>query len=252
MPSIRGQNILVIGGSSGIGAAVAKLAAEEGVHVSIASSNAARVQKAIASIQAAVPGVQIAGYTCDVNHDDVESNLEQLFADVTLAANSLLDHVIYTAMSLDIKPVTEVSAGYLRSSVQFGYVVPFLIAKLATRYMKPNHSSSITFTTGRLAEKPMHGAAVVSGCASSLYGTTRGLALDLAPIRVNLVSPGVTDTGLLGSGEKRAQRVEVMAKESVLGKIASPEEVAEAYVYLMKDTNTTGTCVRTNGGVLLK
>ncbi|KAI0594736.1 hypothetical protein F4775DRAFT_572808 [Biscogniauxia sp. FL1348] len=252
MPSIRGQNILVIGGSSGIGAAVAKLAAAEGVHVSIASSNPARVQKAIANIKAAIPDAEIAGYTCDVNHDDVESNLEQLFADVTLAAESQLDHVVYTATSLDVRPVTEVSAGYLRSSVQFGYVVPFLIAKLATRYMKPSYSSSIIFTTGRLAEKPMHGAAVVSGWASSLYGTTRGLALDLAPIRVNLVSPGATDTDLLGSGEQRAASVQKMAEESVLGKIGRPEEVAEAYVYLMKDTNSTGTCVRTNGGVLLK
>ncbi|KAI5921254.1 hypothetical protein F4810DRAFT_678990 [Camillea tinctor] len=252
MPPIRGQNVLVIGGSSGIGAAVAKLAAADGVNVSIASSNQDRVIKAVASMQAAMPHARITGYMCDVNHDDVESNLEQLFADITLTEGSLIDHVVYTATHLDIKPVTETSVGYLRSSMQFPFVVPFLIAKLATKYMNQSHCSSIIFTTGSLAEKPSPGTAVISGMASSLYGTTRGLALDLAPIRVNLVSPGATDTALLGTGDKRAWMVERLAKECVTGKIGSAEEVAEAYIYLMKDTNSTGACVNTNGGRLLK
>ncbi|KAI1504768.1 hypothetical protein F5X99DRAFT_370919 [Biscogniauxia marginata] len=252
MPSIRDHNILVIGGSSGIGAAVAKLAAADGVNVSIASSNPTRIQNTITEIQSAVPHAKIAGYICDVNQDDVESNLEQLFADVTVARGALLDHIVYTATALDIRPLTEVSVEYLRSTVQFPYVVPFLIAKLALRYVKKTYTSSITFTSGVLAEKPAKGAPVVSAWGSSLYGTTRGLALDLAPVRVNLVSPGATDTGLLGAGEQRTARVETMAKNSLLGKIGSPEEVAEAYIYLMKDSNTTGTCVSTNGGVLVK
>ncbi|KAI2633167.1 putative short chain dehydrogenase/ reductase [Hypomontagnella submonticulosa] len=250
MPPIKGQHLLVIGGSSGIGFAVAKLAAAEGLAVSIAASVPARVSAAVADIQASVPGASVAGYVCDVNHDDAESNLEQLLADVKGAAGGrALDHIVYTAAKLDVRPVGEVSAGYLRDSVQFAYVVPMLIGKLAPRYVNRAYTSSLTLTSGRLGERPLPGMAVPSGWGASIFGTMRGLALDLAPIRVNLVSPGVTDTRL--TNEWRDQLV-AMAKASLLGKIGTPEEVAEAYIYLMKDTNATGSAVSTNGGAMVQ
>ncbi|KAI1656383.1 putative short chain dehydrogenase/ reductase [Daldinia decipiens] len=242
MPPIAGHSLLVIGGTSGIGAAVAKLAAASGLDVSVASSNPSRVKSAVKAIQDAVPAARISGYVCDVNHDDAESSLEQLLSDVTNANGRPLDHIVYTAVVLDVRPVTHVNMKYLRDSMQFGYVVPLLIAKLAPRYVSQSCRSSLTFTSGR-------GMAVVSGWGASLFGTTRGLALDLAPVRVNLVSPGATDTK---SGEEWTRWVEMMAKTSLLGKIGTPEEVAEAYIYLMKDTNSTGSCVSTNGGILVQ
>ncbi|KAI4871148.1 putative short chain dehydrogenase/ reductase [Hypoxylon rubiginosum] len=256
MPPIAGHSVLVIGGTSGIGAAVAQLAAAEGLIVSVASSNPRRVQAAVQKIRDAVPGHSnnIRGFVCDVNHDDAESSLEQLFADVRAASGGQpLDHVVYTAAAspLDVRPVSEVSARYLRDSVQFSYVVPLLVAKLAPRYVREGCASSLTFTGGRLGERPAKGMAVVSAWAASLLGATRGLALDLAPIRVNLVSPGATDTGMLRTGEEWVQRTRMMAETSLLGKIGTPEEVAEAYLYLMRDTNSTGSCVSTNGGALV-
>ncbi|KAI0849687.1 putative short chain dehydrogenase/ reductase [Daldinia vernicosa] len=253
MPPIAGQTLLVIGGTSGIGAAVAKLAAAEGLDVSVASSNPSRVQAAVEAIRdAVVPGARarIRGYVCDVNHDDAESSLEQLLSDVTNANGRPLDHVVYTAVALDdVRPVADVNMKYLRDSMQFGYVAPLLIAKLAPRYVNQSYKSSLTFTSGRVAERPVKGMTVASGWGASLFGTTRGLALDLAPVRVNLVSPGATDTK---SGEEWARWVDMMAKTSLLGKIGTPEEVAEAYIYLMKDTNSTGSCVSTNGGILVQ
>ncbi|KAK9235747.1 hypothetical protein V1525DRAFT_409021 [Lipomyces kononenkoae] len=250
MPSISGQKILVIGGSSGIGAAVAKLAAVEGISASIASSNATRVENAINKIESAVPNARIAGYTCDVNQDDVESRLEKLFTTVT--SDGPLDHIIYTAGVFNIRPITDVTVEYLRSSIQFGFVAPLIIAKLAPRFMNNSYTSSLIFTSGRIAEKPMKGATVVAGVATGLFGITKTLALDLAPIRVNLVSPGTTDTEMQGSGEQRAQRMSMAAKMSLLGKVGTPEEVGEAYIYLMKDSNNTGSCVSTSGGALLQ
>ncbi|KAI1141863.1 putative short chain dehydrogenase/ reductase [Hypoxylon sp. FL0543] len=252
MPPIKDQNILVIGGSSGIGAAVAKLAAAEGANVYIASSNKARVDAAVKKIQDAVPNARIQGYVCDVNHDDVESSLEKLFADVTADAGQSLDHIVYTANSLNVRPVSAVSVSYLRENVQFGYVVPFIIAKLAPRYVKQSYTSSLIFTSGIVAERPMKGGAVVSGLASAIFGTVRGLALDLLPIRTNVVSPGAVKTEMLGKGEQLEQAAAVLAKSCLLRKIGTPEEVAEAYIYLMKDTNTTGSCVSTNGGALIR
>lgn len=251
MPPITTSNILVIGGSSGIGAAVAKLAAAEGVHVSIASSNPARVEKTVQKIRTAVANAEIMGYTCDVNQDDVESRLEKLFMEVT-AATGPLDHIVYTAIKLNFKFLNDVTIDFLRGDAQFLVFVPILIAKIAPQFMKKSYTSSITFTSGRIAEKPMKGAAVLAGWGAALFGLTRTLALDLAPIRVNLVSPGTTDTEIQGPEEQRAQKMAAAAERALLGKVGTPEEVAEAYIYLMKDSNNTGTCVSTSGGDLIQ
>jgi NAD(P)-dependent dehydrogenase (short-subunit alcohol dehydrogenase family) len=86
--------------------------------------------------------------------------------------------------------------------------------------------------------------------AAGLYGLTRALALDLAPIRVNIVSPGATE--MWGDEQQRAQRREMMKSRMLLGKVGTAEEVGEAYVYLMKDSNTTGIVVSSDGGALIQ
>lgn len=253
MPPIKNNSILVIGGSSGIGFAVAKLAAQEGARVFIASSNPDRVANAVSRLKEVAPDAPyIAGYTCDIGGDNAEANLHNLFKEATAASGSLLDHIVYTAVKLDLKPVSEVTVPYLRQNLQFAHVVPLLISKLAPSFMKERYTSSMTFTSGMIAEKPVKGYTVVCGGAAGLAGLTRALALDLAPIRVNLVSPGLTITELMGSEEQRAQVAEMASKTALLGKPGMPEEVAEAYVYLMKDSNNTGTNVNTNGGALLQ
>jgi NAD(P)-dependent dehydrogenase (short-subunit alcohol dehydrogenase family) len=104
MPPISGQSILIIGGSSGIGAGAAKLAAAEGVNVSIASSNPARVANAVKTIQTSVPHARVTGHTIDLTSDGVEAVLEKLFTDITTANGAKLDHIITTANTLNMKP----------------------------------------------------------------------------------------------------------------------------------------------------
>lgn len=114
MPSIKGQSVVIIGGSSGIGAAAAKLACVEGLKVTIASSNQSRVDQAIKKIQDVVPGAQISGFTVDISGDDMESHLEKLFTDVTEANGGQLDHIILTAGVANIKPISEFTAEYFK------------------------------------------------------------------------------------------------------------------------------------------
>src|ERR1700712_4203610 len=99
MPSIAGQSLLVIGGSSGIGFAVAKLAIADGARVSIASSNPIRVADAVTRLKSFSPGAQVAGYQIDLRQDDTEARLEKLFAEVVLASDDShkLDHIVFTA-----------------------------------------------------------------------------------------------------------------------------------------------------------
>ncbi|RFU36328.1 hypothetical protein B7463_g68, partial [Scytalidium lignicola] len=252
MSPITGKSILVIGGSSGIGAAVAKLAATEGVRVAIASSNQDRVSNAVKNLQNAVPNAQLSGYTCDLNQEDVESRLEKLLTEVTAAFGGLLDHIVLTAGIFNVKPITELTFDILSSTSQLRFIAPLLLGKLVPRFVKNTYQSSLILTTGAIADKPLKGFTIGSAYAAALFGMTRGLALDLAPIRVNLVSPGSTATEMWGREEIRAQMKEDMGKKMLLGKVGEPEEVAEAYIYLMKDTNNTGSFVNTNGGALLQ
>jgi NAD(P)-dependent dehydrogenase (short-subunit alcohol dehydrogenase family) len=226
----------------------------KGFRVAIASSNPERVANAVKKIESSVPNAQVVGYTIDLNHDDIESRLEKLFIDVTTATGIPLDHIVYTAVSLGdlMQPLSEVTADSLRTSGQFGFTAPLLIGKLAPRFLNSSYKSSVTFTSGRVAEKPVKGYLLGSSWGAALFGITRTLALHLAPIRVNLVSPGATNTELWGVDEKRAQMDAVVAQSALLGKAGTAEEVAEAYIYLMKDSNNTGTCVSTSGGSLLQ
>jgi NAD(P)-dependent dehydrogenase (short-subunit alcohol dehydrogenase family) len=251
MPPISGQSILVLGGSSGIGAGVAKLAAAEGVLVHVASSNPSRVADAVKAIESSVPRAQVKGFVIDLSSSDVEARLDKLLSDIT-ATGTKLDHIIHTANTLDLRPLSEVTVDYLRNNGQFGFIVPVLLAKLAPRFLNSSYKSSLIFTSGRVAEKPVQGYTVPAGWAAALLGLTRALALDLAPIRVNVVSPGATDTEMWGTDEQRAQRRQILKNVALLGKAGTAEEVGEAYIYLMKDFNNTGTCISTSGGVLIQ
>jgi NAD(P)-dependent dehydrogenase (short-subunit alcohol dehydrogenase family) len=252
MPSIKGQSILIIGGSSGIGAAAAQLATAEGVRVAIASSNPTRVSSAVQKIKIAVPDAHIVGYTCDLSAEDIEARLEKLFTDTTTANGALLDHIVYTANRMNLVPVSELTIEYLRNAGQLSHVAPMLIAKLAPRFLNSSYRSSVIYTSGVVGDKPVKGYIIGSYRAAGLFGFTRALALDMAPIRVNVVSPGATETEMWGDGESRAQLKQRITEMSLLGKPGSPAEVAEAYIYLMKDSNTTGATINTSGGALMQ
>lgn len=116
MPPIKGQSVVIIGGSSGIGAAAAKLSCVEGLKVAIASSNRSRVDEAVKKIQDEVPGAKISGFTVDISGYDMESHLEKLFTDVTEANGGQIDHVILTAGLANVKPISEFTAEYFREA----------------------------------------------------------------------------------------------------------------------------------------
>jgi NAD(P)-dependent dehydrogenase (short-subunit alcohol dehydrogenase family) len=251
MPSITGQSIVILGGSSGIGLGVAKLALNEGVKVAIVSSNPTRVAAAVDGLKKEFPGGQIVGYDCDLRADDVEVHLEKLFTQVVAAnGGTPLDHIVFTAGDpLAMRTLKEINVDFIRDAGKVRFVAPLLIAKLAPRFLKNSHTSSFIMTSGAVSQKPMPEWSVVASYSSALHGLTRNLALDLKPIRVNLVSPGAVDTELWGPN--REQLVAQFSKGAFMGKIGTAEEVGESYIYFMKDTNATGSMISTNGGSLL-
>lgn len=128
-----------------------------------------------------------------------------------------------------------------------------MVGKVAPRFMNRHWKSSITFTSGAFGKKPAKGYCVIASAVGALDAATRALALELAPIRVNAVSPGPTVTEMFGPpSEALDKAVAAMGAQSLLGKLGRPEDVAEAYIYLMRDANTTGTIVDSNGGAFLQ
>ncbi|KAL4903567.1 hypothetical protein BDW74DRAFT_155767 [Aspergillus multicolor] len=243
MAPIRNTTVLIIGGSSGIGLGVAEKCLQEGATVHIASSSSTRVTEATTTLQNRYPSAKITGHTCDLSGADAEDRLVSLLAPI-----APLDHIVFTAGDpLAIKPLGDIDIAAIHRAGHIRFVVPLLLGKLAPRYVVPGYKSSLTLTTGAIADKPMPNWSLINGYMTGLVGATKNLALDLKPLRVNIVSPGAVATPLWG-----AQGVpEAVGENTLTGKVGTVEEVAEAYVYLMKDSNATGACVKTNSGSVL-
>ncbi|KEY83898.1 oxidoreductase short chain dehydrogenase/reductase [Aspergillus fumigatus] len=242
MPSIKNSTIVIFGGSSGIGYGVADKCLSEGAVVHISSSNPTRITQAVSSLKEKYPEGQVTGHTCDLSLPDVEQGLVKLFEEIASC-----DHIVYTAGdALAVRPLKDLDLQFIQKAGHIRFDVPLLVAKLALRVLKPGYTSSLILTGGAVGDRPQPDWAVVAGYAAGLYGMVRGLALDMKPLRVNFVSPGPVKTGLFTD-----ELAEMFAKRTTLGKVGSVEEAAEAYVYLMKDTNATGSCVSTNAGSLL-
>lgn len=224
-----------------------------GCTVIISSSNPERVQKAVTSLQSSYPSVKdnITGHACNLgDEDNLENNVKTLFENVGKG----IDHVIHTAGdSLAVLKLPDLEMTKLKAAGMVRFYAPLFIGKYAPAYMNPGPKSSITLTTGAVSERPIPDWTVVGSYATGLHGMARGMAVDLKPIRVNLVSPGAVDTELWShmSAEQKQAFFKEMEKKIPVGKVGAVEDVAEAYMYLMKDKNITGAMISTSGGHLL-
>ena len=253
---LQNKRVFLIGGTAGIGYAVAEGAIEFGATVTVASSKQENVDKAVKNLKESYPDAKdrINGHVCDISSDDVEANMTKALDFATNNKANKLDHIVDTAGGTPVPiNVDNVEPSQIQSYVQ-GRVTPkMILAKLARHYLKDSYTSSLTFTSGSIAYKPMRGMGIVAGIVGS-DSLVKGLAMDLAPIRVNLVAPGAIHTALL---ERFASNGDVQgmldrwAKMSLVGRVGSTEEVAESYLTAMKNTFQTGTTSHCEGGFLL-
>ncbi|RFU75741.1 glucose ribitol dehydrogenase [Trichoderma arundinaceum] len=259
MPSIAGHRVLVLGGSSGIGFAVAKLAlAENLAHLSIASSNKVKLDNAVQELIKAVPGSEdrISSFVVDLGGEDSETKLEQLLKDAVAAAKGPLNHIVHSVSNRrgPIVPFSQVDYETIQKLFVPRMAQLALLGKLGPKYMDDKGNSSLIFTSGHVESTPMPGIGVVSSVGAAITGMAIGLAVDINPIRVNAVAPGITVTDMVAeTGETMASEIYALAsRQSLVGRFGTPDEAAEAYVYLMKDTNATGASVKSSGGSIIK
>ncbi|KAI0874545.1 short-chain dehydrogenase [Hypoxylon argillaceum] len=249
---LAGKHVVVIGGSRGIGRGVVEAAIESGARVTLAASSQQSADAAVASIKAAYPAAQLAGIGCDLSRASVEQDLDAL-----LARAGELDHVVFTAADpLTIAKLEDVTPEAALGAAHMRFLVPLMVGKVVKKHLAgaKGKDRSLILTTGSIASKPAPEWSLMAYFAAGLKGLTRNLALDLSPIRVNAVEPGLVNTGLWDvpgkSVEARGAEIQAFAEQMRLpvGKAATVEEIAEAYMYLLRDSNATGEVVQTRGG----
>lgn len=252
---LAGKRVLVVGGTSGIGFAVAKAVVAAKGQAIISSSSADRVAGTIKKLQEAFPTLQHQpqGFACNLGLDTVEEEIEKLFSQIN--ETGPVDHIVYTAADKPpIMPLSSVTRLKIVAGGQLRFVAPMLLAKIAPKYMTLGPESSITLTSGTVWEHPVSEWTVVAGYMGGVCSIARNLALELKPIRVNAISPGLVDTELwdgVVSADKKQGLLDHEAAKHPTGRVARPEEIAEAYVYAMRDHNVTGRIISTDSGSLL-
>ncbi|TAQ88935.1 hypothetical protein B7494_g2736 [Chlorociboria aeruginascens] len=250
------SRVLVIGGSSGIGFCVAESALEQGAIVAISSSQSTKIATAISRLQKAYPdkATNIHGYPCDLaNQETLEDNIEQLLK--VSAKDGKINHIVFTAGdALRVRPLSTTTVPLILQASTVRFLGPLILGKYAPSYMEVSYLSSITLTGGTNAYRPNKDWTVAAAFASGTGGTTRGLAVDLAPIRVNMVSPGAVHTELFSFIPKGLldTTLKTFSDWSLLERVGSPEEVAEAYTSFMKNSFATGAILQVDGGRLVK
>ena len=232
--TLHAKTVVIVGGTSGIGYAVAQAALEAGARVVVASSKAANVGTALQTL-----GGEAEGHAIDVNDEaDVAGVFEKIGA---------LDHLVYTAGDWGVRlggTLGDLDLAAARAVFSVRFWGALSVVKHCQARIAPG--GSITLTDGALAHRPMKGAAVNTAMLGAIEHLVRGLALDLAPVRVNAVCPGLIMTDR--SRKMPEDLVRRFTGALPLPRGGEPAEVAEAYLYLMRGGYTTGQVLKVDGG----
>ncbi len=228
--TLQNTSVLVIGGTSGIGFGVAKAAQEAGAHVTVASRSAEKV--ANASTRLGTEGVELD--TGDA------AMLEGFFA------GHSFDHIFCSAASTRVDAVRSLPLEDAFGSFDSKFWGAYRVARAAS--VSPG--GSLTFVSGFLSVRPKAGAAIQGAINAGIEGLTRGLALELAPIRVNCISPGLIETEMYDTldGDGRKAMFDGAAERLPVGRVGTPENIATQALALMANPYMTGSTIFVDGG----
>ena len=234
--TIQGQSLVIIGGSSGMGLAIAKKAVEADANVTIAARSRAKLDEA----RQAIAG-DVTTHTVDVSE---EQSVKTLFSKI-----GPFDHLVVPGSSVRSGPRRELSLADARASMDSKFWGQYL----AARYAQIRSRGSITLFSGISSRRPSAGLASLASINAAVEALGRALAVELAPIRVNAISPGITIRPPMRECPTTCARRCLQLRENVPSSdaLASPEDFASLALELMCNSFMTGIVVDVDGGALL-
>jgi NAD(P)-dependent dehydrogenase (short-subunit alcohol dehydrogenase family) len=234
-PRLRGQTVVVIGGSAGIGLETARQARAEGADVILAGRDPGRLQSAAAMLGAAG--------TAAFDADD-SAAVEQFFHGL----DGPIDHVMVTAGGPYYATLAEMDFDKARRGLQRHPMLMVGVARHGAPKVRPG--GTLVFMGGTGGRSPSKGVGLVSAMTAALPALTASLALEIAPVRVNLIAAGFVDTPLSASllGEGLQARRDELSATLPIGRVVGPADVAALAVHLMTNTALTGATYDIDGG----
>jgi NAD(P)-dependent dehydrogenase (short-subunit alcohol dehydrogenase family) len=238
-PETKSERVLVVGGSSGMGLALARSLLADGAEVTIVGRSEARLAEAQENLSGSG---RLHAIAADVTQEDQVAHLFE--------RTGPLDHIVTTAADIEgayqLLPSLEIAAA--RRVIDSKFLGPLLLAKYGVPVLSP--AGSITFTSGIAAYRPAPRGSVVAAINGALASLAAALAVELGPIRVNVVSPGWVDTPIWAhvAGDAKAATLGAMAKRLPVGRVGQPDDIADAIRFLMRNGFVTGTVLHVEGG----
>jgi len=234
-PDLLGQTVVVIGGSAGIGLETARKARTEGAEIVLTGRNPDRLAQAAQELRAQ--------RTAAFDATDADS-LERFFQDLPTP----IDHVMVTAGGPAYGPLLDMSSDDVRQALSEHIVVALDVARNAVGKLRPGGTLLLMGGTG--GRRISRELGIASAATAVLPPFTAALALELAPIRVNLIAAGFVDTPLSASllGDRLEDRRNELRATLPIGRVVGPLDVAALAVHIMTNTALTGATYDIDGG----
>ncbi|HTY82755.1 MAG TPA: SDR family oxidoreductase [Silvibacterium sp.] len=233
-PALAGQTVVLIGGSAGIGLETARRARSEGADVILTARDLDRLQRVGHELGASVSAFDATDF----------QRLEKFFDDLPAP----IDHVLVTGPGPYYAPLAQFDFEAARRDLETHILLPLHVARSATRKMRAG--GTLLFMGGTGGRRTAVGLVLISALTAALPAMTRSLALELAPVRVNLIAAGFVDTPLSAAllGDQLDARREQLRTTLPIRRVVGPADIAQLAVHLMTNTAITGATFDIDGG----
>lgn len=237
-PQLAGQTVVVIGGSAGIGLETARLAHAEGATLVLAARNPERLQQVASELTATAATTTVAFDATDFDR------LAQFFDELPAP----VDHLLLTGPGPYYAPLAEFDFAKARHHIESHLLLPLHVARHAANKVRPG--GTLLFMGGTGGRRTAKGFALISALTAALPAMTKNLALELAPVRVNLIAAGFVDTPLSATllGDQLDARREQLRTTLPIRRVVGPADVAALALHIMTNTALTGATFDIDGG----
>ena len=231
---LLGQTVVVIGGSAGIGLETARLARAKGADVIITARNPDRLQQAGLELRASIAAFDTTDF----------DRLERFFDELP----GPIDHVLVTGPGPHYAPFAEFDIDELRRDVEAHLLLPLEVGRNAVGKVRPG--GTLLFMGGTGGRRTAPGFYFLSALTAALPAMTKNLALELAPIRVNVIAAGFVDTPLSATllGDQLDARREQLRTTLPIGRVVGPADIAALAIHIMTNSALTGATFDIDGG----